>query len=190
MASVVDICNSALAQLGEESITSLDDNSKKARLCKQFYEDTRDAVLRAYPWRCAIEFQSLNQLSGTDAITGSGFAYTYQLPTSPWCLRALLLNNDKSVKWEIIGRKLCTDESSVNLKYIKRIIDPGSFDSLLYNAIAVRMATKLAYPITGKPDLTPTLWKLYELILDEARAIDSQEGHYDEFQSDDLIIVR
>ena len=69
MASEVDLCNNALGQLGEDSITSLDDNSKKARLCKRFYPDARDTVLRAYPWRCAIEFQTLNQLSGDDAIT-------------------------------------------------------------------------------------------------------------------------
>lgn len=190
MASEVDLCNNALGQLGEEGITSLDDNSKKARICKRFYPDTRDTVLRAYPWRCAIEFQDLTQLSGIDVITGSEFAYTYQLPTDPWCLRALLLNNDKSIMWEVIGRKLCTDEPTVNLRFIKRVTDPGSFDTLLYDSISARMAMKLAYPITGKPDLSPTMWKLYDLILGEARAIDSQEGHYDEIQSDDLLDVR
>ena len=190
MASEVDLCCNALGQLGEEGITSLDDNSKKARVCKRFYPDTRDSVLRTYPWRCATEFQTLTQLSGADAIIGSEFTLTYQLPTNPWCLRALLLNNDKSVRWEVIGRKLCTDEPTVTLRFIKRVTDPGMFDTLLYDAISSRIAMKLAYPITGKPDLAPAMWKLYELVLDEARAIDSQEGHYDEYQSDDLVDVR
>jgi hypothetical protein len=64
------------------------------------------------------------------------------------------------------------------------------FDTLLYDAITARLAVKLAYPVTGKPDLGPVMWKLYELVLEEARAIDSQEGHVDEYQSDDLIDVR
>jgi hypothetical protein len=152
MPSEVDLCNDALGQLGEDGITSFDDNTKKARLCKRFYPYIRDVVLRAYPWRCAIRFQALNQLSGTDAITGSGYAYTYQLPTEPYCLRALLINDDKVITWQVYGRKLVTDEPTVTLKYIARITDPGDFDTLLIDTLASRLAMILAYPVTGNPN--------------------------------------
>ena len=33
--SIIEICNSALTDLGEEPITSLTDNTKAARLCNQ-----------------------------------------------------------------------------------------------------------------------------------------------------------
>ena len=49
MASVVQICNSALNQLGAASITSLTDNSKNARLCNERYATVRDAVFRSHP---------------------------------------------------------------------------------------------------------------------------------------------
>jgi len=190
MASEVDICNSALLQLGEDTILSLDDDSKKARLCKRFYPDVRDAVLRAYPWRCAIQFQSLGLLAGSDVITGTDFAYTFQLPVSPYCLRALLVNADRTVAWEVVGRKLLCDESSVNLKFIARLTDPGLFDSLLIDSIACRLAQMIAYPVTGNATLPKTMWDLYQQKLSEARSIDSMEGYVDEWQSDDLLDVR
>ena len=52
MASVVQMCNSALNQLGAASITALTDNTKNARLCSERYPTVRDAVFRSHPWNC------------------------------------------------------------------------------------------------------------------------------------------
>ena len=49
MASVVDICNSALNQIGASNIISLTEDSKAARLCNQRYTFVRDSVFRAHP---------------------------------------------------------------------------------------------------------------------------------------------
>lgn len=192
MPSEVQLCSDALGQLGESPIMSLDppDDSKRARLCARFYPDVRDAVLRAYPWRCAIEYQSLNRLSGSSAISGNQYAYTYQLPTDPFCLRALSINDDVSVKWERIGFKLLTDEESVTLRYIKRIVDPGEFDTLLFQAIVSALVQVLAYPVTGDKEMGITAWNLYEKKLAEARSIDSVEGSVEQITSDDLLSVR
>jgi hypothetical protein len=190
MASEIDICNNALLQLGENVIISFDDDSNRARLCKRFYQDMRDSVLRAYPWKCAVAFQGLSLLAGSDMITGSGFSYTYQLPVSPYCLRALLLNNDKTVEWQVVGRKLVTDESSVTLKFIARIVDPGLFDALLSEAIACRLSQIIAYPITANTALAKAMWEIYQAKLSEARSIDGMEGFYEELTSDDLLTVR
>lgn len=190
MASEVQICSDALGQLGESPIMSLDDQTKAARLCKRFYPDLRDAVLRAYPWRCAIAFQTLNPLAGSSIISGSGYAYTYQLPTDPFCLRALLLNGDPSIKWERVGNKIITDEPSITLKFIKRITDPGEYDALLMDALIARLAQILAYPITGDKKMGITAWELYMSKISEARFIDSVEGSTQEVISDDLLSVR
>ncbi len=52
----VDICNSALLWFGSRvaaSITSPSTNEEK--LCARFYAQTRDAVLRAHDWNCALK---------------------------------------------------------------------------------------------------------------------------------------
>ena len=61
MPSDVDIASNALHEIGEKSITSLDDDSDRARLVKQFYAVTRDATLRAHPWNFATTRRSLAQ---------------------------------------------------------------------------------------------------------------------------------
>ena len=52
--SVIEICNNALLDLGEDAIMSLQDDSKAARLCNHRWPGVRDAVLRAHPWNCAM----------------------------------------------------------------------------------------------------------------------------------------
>lgn len=192
MSSEVEICNNSLLQLGEDAITSLDDATRKANICKAFYPKARDAVLRAYPWRCAIAFQDLGLLAGVDAIptTATPFTYTYQLPVNPWCLRALLINADRTLAWEVVGRKLLCDESFVSLRYICRVTDPGNFDALLDDAIVCRLASMIAYPVTGNTSLSMTLYKLYLEKLVEARSIDSMEGSNEDYESVDLLDVR
>ena len=50
MASVVQICNGALNQLGASTILTLTEDSKNARLCNARFENVRDAVFRHHPW--------------------------------------------------------------------------------------------------------------------------------------------
>jgi hypothetical protein len=90
--SLVSLCNTALDLLGSDTITSLADDSKPARLCARNIGRVRDAVLRAYPWNCAIARASLAALAGAPAW---GFAAHYQLPEGPdpaYCLRVLEIN--------------------------------------------------------------------------------------------------
>ena len=55
MASVIEICNSALNQLGANAITALTENSKNGRLCNARYNTVRDAVFRSHPWNSLIK---------------------------------------------------------------------------------------------------------------------------------------
>ena len=53
MASQVEICNDALRMLAGRSITSIDDDSAEARVCKALYPLTRDEMLDEFDWRFA-----------------------------------------------------------------------------------------------------------------------------------------
>ena len=54
MASIVDICNSALNLLGASTISALTEDSKNARLCNQRFEPVRNRVFRSHNWNCLI----------------------------------------------------------------------------------------------------------------------------------------
>ena len=59
MPSVVDLCNSALDKAGHGAITSLEDNTKAARLCLRNWPLVRDRVLRMHPWNFAVKRTNL-----------------------------------------------------------------------------------------------------------------------------------
>ena len=182
----VSICANALRKLGDEGITSLTDTSKRAILCNSLYAETRDAVLRAYPWNFAISRQALSLLSASPAFE---YVNQFTLPTSPYCLRALSMYGSTN-PWKIEGRRLLTDDSTVNLVYIARITDTAEFDPLFVQAFQARLSAEMAYAITGNNTLRGEFIAEYEMKLREARALDAQEGLADSFESVVLTEVR
>ena len=143
MASVVQICNSALNQLGASSITALTENSKNARICNERYETVRDAVYRSHPWNCLVKRVQLAQDSDTPAW---GFAYQYTLPSD--CLRVLQIK-DYNSDYKIEGRKLLIGESEVYLIYLAMESDVNQLDILLRETISACLAQDIAYAITS-----------------------------------------
>ena len=171
MASVVQICNSALNQLGASSITALTDDSKNARLCNERYTTIRDAVFRAHPWNCLIKRVQLAQDSDTPA---RGFDYQYTLPAD--CLRILGIK-DYNSDYKIEGRKLLISESEVYLIYLAQITDVNELDVLLRETISAHLAQDIAYAITANLQVANLMAEKYQAKLSEARHADSSEGY-------------
>ena len=171
MASVVQICNSALNQLGAASITALTDNSKNARLCNARYETIRDAVYRSHPWNCLIKRQQLAQDTATPAY---GFNFQFTLPSD--CLRLLGLdayNSDHKVE----GRKILCNESTIKISYVAQITDPNELDVLTRETISAGLAADLAYAITANLQVSKMMQEKYQFKLSEARHTDASEGY-------------
>lgn len=84
MATSLSICNSALIKLGAESISSLSDNNKRAKLCNAQYEVLKNKVLRAHPWNFAIKRAKLTVNAQEPSW---GFYSSFDLPGD--CLRVL-----------------------------------------------------------------------------------------------------
>jgi|TARA_R100000789_G_scaffold53904_1_gene52900 hypothetical protein len=190
MASKVDLANEALLVLGANTITSFTDNDSNAVLVNRFYDSERDAVLRGHRWNCAITTANLASLIGTPIIA---WEYKFTLPTDPYCLRVLdvrTVTGDIKLDYEVQGRELLTEESAVDITYIKRLTDASQFDALLYQALVFRMAWKLSFPITRSHVVMNHMGTMYEAIIREARTIDSQEGTPEIIVSDTLTDVR
>ena len=184
MATEVSICSNALRRLGDSPITSLTDDTERARLCNAFYPDARDHVLRAHPWNFAITRASLAKLSDTPAY---GFSYMFALPTDPYCLRVLEMEYaDYIFKIEndaTNGRVLLTDEGTAKILYIARITDPTLFDAMFVETLTSKLAVDLSYAITGSQQVQAQMEKMYQAKLSEARSVDGQEGFIDDFVS-------
>ena len=173
MASVVDICNSALNQIGASNIISLTEDSKAARICNQRYTFVRDSVFRSHPWNCLTTRAKISADTATPAFE---FSKQFTLPTDPFCLRVLQLS-DTDILYKIEGRKLLCNETSIEMIYIGRVEDGNQYDLLLIEALAAAMAADLAYPLVGSSALGANMYQLYQNKLTEARFVDATEDN-------------
>jgi hypothetical protein len=172
--SVIEICNNALVDLGEEPITSFADNTKAARLCNQRWPAVRDAVLRAHPWNCAAAQASL-----AAAVQSAGWRYGAAFPLPVDCLRVLevCVGGGAVEQWEVqAGSILCDEGGPLDVAYIVRVEDPRRYDPLLCEALTARLAATLAYPITASTSLAQAFWDAYAVKLREARGVDAREA--------------
>ena len=191
MASVVDICNSALNLLGASTITQLTEDSKNARLCNQRYEPIRDRMFRSHSWNCLTKRVQLAEDSSAPVVE---YTNQFTLPTD--CLRVLKVHNGttdsiaSAIDYAVEGRKIKTDEGTVFLVYIAKIIDPNEYDTYLVEALAAALAADLAYAITNNA----TLAKNYEATADErlreARFIDATENSLGTVESSEFTDAR
>lgn len=183
--------------LGAATITALTEDSKEARLSNRRFETVRDQVLRAHPWNAVIERKELAQDSSAPAF---GFAHQYTLPTNPYCLRVLSFWNgnvdneiaayDSQNMFKVEGRKVLSDETTCRIIYIARITDTEQYDSLLSSTIAHKLASEVAYAITGSNSVAQQMFQLYQARLAEARSMDAAEGMPDKIISDTFINSR
>ena len=185
MATEVSICSNDLRRLGDDPITSLTDDTERARLCNAFYIPSRDQVLRSHPWNFAITRATLAKLSDTPAYE---YSYQYALPNDPYCLRVLEMEyKDYIFKIEHYasqGRVLLTNESTAKILYIARVTDTAQFDSMFVDVLTAKLAVDLAYPVTNSVKLQDQMQRLFQQKLSEARSVDGQEGFIDDLVSD------
>lgn len=200
MPSTVDIANFALNNLGASNISSLDENSKAARIVNQRYDAVRDAVFRAHPWNCLVHRAELAQETDAPAF---GYAKQYALPTTPFCLRVLeftngtlsypqdnMTSNSGGPVYVIEGRKLLTDEGTAKIKFIGRVTDPQQYDASLVEALSARLAAEICYAITGSTTMVQIQTSLYEAKITEARFNDATEGATQRLEASDFIESR
>jgi hypothetical protein len=170
MASIVDICNGALNQLGATTILSLTEDSKNARLCNSRYTQVRDALFRSHPWNC---LQKRIELAADSVAPAWGFSYQYTLPAD--CLRLLvILDYDSNYKVE--GRKVLSNTSSMKILYVARVTDPNEYDELLRETLSAALGADIAYGVTSSNPVTQNMYTLFQNKLRDARFVDSTEG--------------
>jgi len=170
MASVVEICNNALNQLGASTILSLTEDSKNARLCNARYESIRNAVFRSHSWNCLMARQELAADTTTPAW---GWANQFTLPSD--CLRVITIS-DYDYDYKVEGRKIMANVSPIKLQYIKLVTDPNEYDTLLAETISAALAADICFAVTANATLVSTMKEIYQEKLAEAKHVDATEG--------------
>lgn len=175
MTSVVAVCNRALSKIGDELIImSLDDSTKPARYCKALYADTRDFVLRSYPWRFALKRYILAPLKEKPLF---GYEFQFALPSD--CLRVWKTTQEQF--YQVEGRSVLANQNVFAFIGIAKIEDASQFDPMFVEALSLRLAAELAVPLTASVSLKENLTKEYQQFLQQAKTASAMEGVQDVF---------
>lgn len=166
MSSVIDICNMALFRIGNGMrIDDLEENSQPARICKQFYESSRDFVLRAdCDWGFATAFAQLAEVADNP---NPEYPYAYAVPND--CMRVRRIVNPvfpqgawpagmecqmpeiPRTPFRVINgssqRLISTNVSPATLEYTLKVESPEMFDPIFVSALAWYLASQVAGPL-------------------------------------------
>ena len=182
MISKIDICNMALAQLGQEPISSLTQDDERARRCDLFYEPVKKEVLRTHNWAFANTFTSLVLLADDGA---PDWPYMYAYPQDCLFLRRVFAQAHHShgegaafkeaFNADLHARVIFCGLPKAQAEYTRDITDEAQFDPAFVKAFSLALAADLAVTLTGDNTLAQQVLQKYTLALQEARRSNMSE---------------
>lgn len=155
MASEVDICNLALARLGDNAtVASIDppEGSAQAEHCARFYAVARDSLLEMHAWKFATRRVLLAKLT----VESWDWAFAYAEPTGALKLLGVLSatasNDDETQPYEAESDAngaaiILTNQEGASLRFVARVTDTTKFSPLFVDALAWLLASYLAGPV-------------------------------------------
>jgi hypothetical protein len=155
MASEVDICNLALARLGDNAtVASIDppEGSAQAEHCARFYAVARDSLLEMHAWKFATRRVLLAKLT----VPSWDWSFAYAEPTGALKLLGVLpaaASNDAETQpyeaeSDATGAAIIlTNQEGASLRFVARVTDTTKFSPLFVDALAWLLASYLAGPV-------------------------------------------
>ena len=176
--SETGICNLSLSDLGAKRINNTalaTEDSPEAILCRLHYEPIRDATLELHRWR----FNSARKTLSRDT-TDPDFEWGAQfiLPNDYLTMRSIYENrfSDENIRsYALEGDRLLTNETTMEIRYIKRVTDVGKFDPLFVQLLVLQLDLKLVMPLTQDVKLKQTIKEDIRLLTPAILAVTGQE---------------
>lgn len=173
------ICNMSLARIGAKRMTAAQfaaESTIEAIHCELHYDQTRDSLLRSHFWRFASARKTLTRDTNSPDFE---WDYQYILPTD-FLRRKSVYDSDTTVsrsrRFAIEGQRYLTDDSSVNLRYVRKVTDPEEFDPLFVEVFVLQLALKLVGSLAGgEPRLTDMIQRELTMVMRKVQAVDSDE---------------
>ena len=173
----VAICNQSLDRINSTNFTLAVQTSVEGVKANTHYAQTRDALLRSFTW----PFASARTVLVADTNTPD-FEWDYQFTLPDDFLRQKAVYGVNGVclltdRWAIEGRKLLSNDSTVDLKYIKKVTDTTEFDALFTEVFILKLAIKLMFALAGTKTkgLEEGLFLELKAVLSKARQVARQE---------------
>jgi hypothetical protein len=141
----VSLCSRALVGLGAGSISSFDEESDRATICRETYPGMKAALLSKYAWR----FLMTKKLLTRDAVAPIGeWTYSYIVPGEALsgAAHAVFYSAENKLaanRYELFGRRIYTDEAVVYVDFVADQPEsawPAYFQQLMVYAFRAEVA--------------------------------------------------
>lgn len=190
MPSTVSISNEALAEIGADSIASMDEESVAATECRRAFDNVVSDLLERSEWGFKTRRITGSAITN-DRISEWNFAYSKPSGASK-ISRVLIPADDSYPEWGTysnpiwdsygsipfveVGGTIYTNVEDAVLEYTAANVDVSAFPSLFRRAVAIELAARIAYPIKKDRQLRGDMIQMSEIVT--ARAIaDDQNRH-------------
>ena len=195
MQSIISICNEALYHVGiTRRIASLDEVSQEGKICKQFYEPSRDELLLEHPWNFAGMSNKLPEL-----IDRSLFGlHVYGYPENCLHVRRVFcpIRPDLDIWYKVQrgengGKVIAVRDfphdnfripvGHVWAEYTAKVTDPLEYPAPFAEALALKLSIKITLALKGdSTGLRDNLMQYYGDAFRRAVELDASEGsHYE-----------
>lgn len=182
MASDVEIANSALLDMGESPINSLDQLEERAKTIKAVFASQRDWLLEQHPWNFAKARTSLAPLMDAPLY---GFSTAMKLPAD---FLSLLSTEPKLREYRVEQGCILCDVTVLSINYTRRVENPDIMPPSFRETLAALIGSKTAKHITGSDDARVKLEALYKDRLRTAKNLNATSSGEEESERPDLFI--
>lgn len=123
-----------------------------------------------------------------------GYRHRHALPSNS--VRFLKMGEDsEGANYQLEKTHIYTDETTIQFWYLADFwptatTDYTNMDALLYECLALLLAWKACYAITGSNTLKDQLWKDYRTLMPRARFVDSTENPQKRISADEWLLSR
>lgn len=183
MASVVDICNLALAHIAKPAdVTAIDppDGTAEADHCARFYPIARNELLERHDWRFATRRVTLEELATNpqEAL----WAYAYGRPNLAIRILAVLLpeSTDDAATQKFVEETnsdgsgiIYTHAQDAQVRFVWLQEDTTKYTPLFVVALSWKLAEYLAGPLTKDPKIVRACAEMAEATFMRAAAADA-----------------
>lgn len=199
MASDINICNMALANIGVEGITSFSELSQQAKMCSNFYAHVRDYLQGSYAW--GFNKKQVRLVRDIVSII-PGWPYIYAYPVEALNVQRVYeaeldsggVWREGMVQWgteyeqQAHGRRLfdiqmgvtkriCTDCINAWAECRIRVEDVNLFPPAFAETLSWGLATRIALALTKSQDVAGNCNAMYQQALSLALVNDAGESY-------------
>ncbi len=107
------------------------------------------------------------------------------------CLKIDRIVYPHRIPYHLEQKFIVADTRHIRLRYVRDEQDPNNFDALFLDCLSHLIGAQIAYGVSGAESKGQALKQEFEMMLKDAKRIDSQENHNLPFiNADDLYYAR